>query len=326
MTAGEQIEDQVFLISSKDLRNTTQGSMYIHAVLVDRTGQIPARLWQANESIFSIIPEGGFVRLKGRVENYKGSLQFIIDAVRPVTDEHEVDLTEFQPSTECDVEAMWARVKEILAGVKNEYVAELLRQFLADEGLVRRFKNAPAAVQLHHAYLGGLLEHTLAVLEMALLVIPRYPNVSLDLVLAGVFLHDIGKTAELSYETSFGYSDNGQLVGHLALGTTWIELKAAATAKALGKPFPQEIKWVLQHIVLAHHGKGEFGSPKVPSLPEAIAVHYLDNLDAKLHMMLREIRNDRDSQSRWTNFRPALDAKVYKPAVLGDRPEETPKR
>ena len=321
MTPGERIEDQVFLVASKDLRQTTQGSLYIHAVLVDRTGQVPARLWQASESIHASIPERGFVRLKGRTENYKGSLQFIIEAVRPVENPDSVDLGEFLPRTEGDIEAMWARAREILGGIKNEYLAELTRQFLADEELVRRIKTAPAALQMHHAYIGGLLEHTLAVLEMALLVIPRYPKVSLDLVLVGVFLHDIAKTAELTYETSFGYTDGGQLVGHVVMAAIWIERKAAAAAKALGKPFPNDVKCVLQHIVLAHHGQYEFGSPKLPAVPEAIAIHHLDNLDAKLHQFLGKIEQHRDSESHWTNYISALGSKLFKPDVLHDRPK-----
>ena len=321
LTPGERIEDQVFLVNSKDLRQTTQGSLYIHAVLADRTGQLLARQWQASESLFAASPTGGFVRLKGRTENYKGTLQFIIEAVRPVEDVQSVDLGEFLPQTEGDIGEMWARVLEILGGIENEFLAELIRRFLADEQLVRRFQTAPAAAQLHHAYIGGLLEHTLAVLEMALLVIPRYPQVSLDLVLAGVFLHDIGKTAELTYETNFGYTDDGQLVGHVTLGAIWIELKAAETARALGKPFPAEIKSVLQHIILAHHGQYEFGSPKLPAVPEAIAIHHLDNLDAKLHQFLAKIESDPDPQSRWTKYIPTLGSKIFKPDVLDDRPK-----
>ena len=321
LTPGERIEDEVFLIASKDLRTTTAGSLYIHAVLADRSGQVLARVWQASEAMFTSMPTGGFMRIKGRTENYKGALQFIIEAMRPIADDEEVDLSDFLPHTDRDVDEMWARMVEILGGIKNEFVAELIGQFLADDELVRRFKTAPAAVQMHHAYLGGLLEHTLAVLEMALLVIPRYPKVSLDLVLAGVFLHDLAKTAELRYDTNFTFTDGGQLVGHIVQAVIWIELKAAAAAKKLGKPLPNEIKYVLQHIVLAHHGRYEFGSPKLPAIPEVMAIHHLDNLDAKLNMMLREIDRDPDPKSRWTQYSRALETKIYKPAVLDDRPD-----
>ena len=321
MTPGERIEDQVFLIASKDLRQTNQGSLYIHLVLVDKTGQVPGRIWQASEAMFHNIPEGGFLQVKGRSESYKGSLQFIVEAIRPIEDPQSIELGEFMPKTKGDIEAMWSRCQEILGGIENEYVAALIGCFLSDEELIRRFKIAPAAAQLHHAYLGGLLEHTLAVLELAALVIPRYPQVSLDLVLAAAFLHDIAKTAELKYDTSFGYTDAGQLVGHIAQATVWIELKAAAAAQELGKPFPNDIKHVLQHIVLAHHGQHDFGSPKLPAIPEAIAVNLLDNLDAKLHTFLREIQKDPDPQSRWTKYKQVVQSKIYKPDVLDDRPE-----
>ncbi len=325
LAPGERIEDQVFLIASKDLRTTSQGALYIHAVLADRTGQMLARVWQATESMYSALPEGGFIRLKGRCESYKGALQFIIDAIRPIEDPASVDASDFVPRTTGDIDAMWARVREIVGEIKNEFVAALMAEFLADEELLRRFRKAPAAVQMHHAYVGGLLEHTLAVLELARLVIPRYPKLSLDLVLAGVFLHDIAKTAELTYETNFAYTDGGQLVGHVTQAAIWVELKSAAAAKKSGKPFPAEIKHALQHLILAHHGKYEFGSPRLPAMPEAIAIHHLDNLDAKVTMMLRAIETDNDPQSRWTEYVRALESKVFKPAVLGDRPGPTVK-
>ncbi|GAG00316.1 unnamed protein product, partial [marine sediment metagenome] len=196
--------------------------------------------------------------------------------------------------------------------IKSEPLLLLIKQFIQDEALMEQFRRAPAAAQLHHAYLGGLLEHTLNVLELALLVIPRYPRVSLDLVLAGTFLHDIGKTAELTYDTSFGYTDSGQLVGHITLAAVWIQEKAKQAEAETGQPIPKELLAMLQHVVLSHHGSHEFGSPKLPAFPEAIAVHYLDNIDAKLHLYLREIDADPDEQSHWTQFQRSLDTRIYK--------------
>ncbi|MFQ5491938.1 MAG: 3'-5' exoribonuclease YhaM family protein [Phycisphaerae bacterium] len=322
---GERVEDQVFLIASKDLRTTSQGSLYIHAILTDRTGQVPARIWQASQAMYDTMPEGGFLHVKGRAESYKGSMQFIIDAMRPVDDPDALDLSDFLPRTGGDIEAMWGRVREILGGIKNPYVTAIIQQFLADEELVRRFKTAPAASQLHHAYVGGLLEHTLAVLELGLVVIPRYPKVSLDLVLAGIFLHDLAKTAELKYDTNFGYTDTGQLVGHVALGAVWIEFKAAAAGKALGKPFPTLIKTALQHLVLAHHGRLEFGAARIPATPEAIAIHHLDNLDAKVHQMLAAIERDGDPKSHWTQYNRALETKVFKLDPLSEPSDVRPR-
>ena len=308
---GEQIESQVFLVASKDLRTTTQGALYIHAVLTDRTGQMPARMWQASEILYNNLPEGGFIELKGRTENYKGNLQFIIDAIRPV-DQNKIDLADFLPATDKDVEKMWARTLEILRKIENKHVRLLIRQFVQDEELVTKYKRSPAAATMHHAYIGGLCEHTLSTLENALLIIPRYPQVSLDLVLAGLFLHDIGKTAELSCDTNFTYSDQGQLLGHITIAALWLEQKAKAAEAESGEPFPEPIKWALQHIILAHHGQYEFGSPKIPATPEAVAVHYLDNMDAKLETYVRLIQNDRDEKSTWTNYNPLLGTKVFK--------------
>lgn len=316
MGPGERIDDQVFRVQSKDLRTTSQGSLYIHAVLADATGQVPARMWQASEAVFTSMPEGGFLRVRGRTENYKGSLQLIIEGLRPA-DPETVDLAEFLPHTDQDVEQMWSRTVAIVKKIKNPQLAALIDEFLADEEWVRAFKAAPAAAQLHHAFIGGLLEHTLNVLELALLVIPRYPRLSLDLVLAGVFLHDAGKTVELTYETNLGYTDEGQLVGHVVQAAMWIDEKAARVAEKTGRPFPGDLKSVLQHIVLAHHGTYDFGSPKLPALPEAIAIHHLDNLDAKVFMFLREIDQDRDPESHWTNYSRVLATKVYKLDATG---------
>jgi 3'-5' exoribonuclease len=214
---------------------------------------------------------------------------------------------------------MWARVCEILQSIKHPDLKALLQEFLSDEALMDGFRRAPAAAAIHHAYIGGLIEHTLKVLEVALRTIPLYPKLSLDLVLAGVFLHDIGKARELAYQTDIGYTDGGQLVGHIALAVTWIEQKADAIAARTGRPFPEELKWVLQHIVLSHHGQYVFGSPKLPAVPEAVAVHHLDNLDAKVCMYLAEIEHDPDTSSHWTNYNRALETKIYKHNTVGTR-------
>lgn len=320
--AGERIENEVFLIQAKDLRTTTQGSLYIHAVLVDKTGQLLARAWQATEQMFESMPEGGFLRFKGRAENYKGNMQFIIDAMMPA-EEGSYDLGDFLPTTKNDIDKMWSRVVEIVKQIKHPELSALIQEFQADEKLMTQFRRAPAAAVMHHAYIGGLLEHTLSLLELALLVIPRYPKLSLDLVLAGLFLHDIGKALELKCEAAIGYTDEGQLLGHIMQATMLIEKKADAIAQRTGKDFPEKVRWALQHIILAHHGKYEFGSPKLPAIPEAIAVHYLDNLDAKVTMFLSEIENDRDPKSTWTKFNRALETKVYKPDIMGTRKDST---
>ena len=315
---GVRIEDEVYLIRSKDFRTTTQGSLYIHAVLIDRTGQLVARMWQATAEIFDSMPEGGFLCFKGRTENYKGNLQFIIDGVRQA-EPGSFELGDFLATSDHDIGEMWSRLVAILRGVKDPNLSALIEEFLSDSELMECFRRAPAAMAMHHAYIGGLLEHTLNLLELALKVIPHYPKLSLDLVLAGLFLHDIGKAKELQYETSISYSDDGQLLGHIVKAVMWIEQKADAIAARTGKPFPDRLKWVCQHIVLSHHGRYEFGSPKLPAVPEAIAVHHLDNLDAKVHLYLSEIEGDRDPAGSWTNYNRALETKIFKPDVMGVR-------
>ncbi len=322
LRAGERIDHQVFLIRSKDLRNTTQGSLYIHAVLADRSGQLVARMWQASEEIFNYLPEGGFVALKGRVEAYKGNPQFIMEAVRPA-DPDTYDVADFVASTKQDIDQMWQSAEAIIRSVKHPDLKLLMDEFLADEALMTAFRKAPAAAVMHHAYVGGLLEHTLSLMQIAEKVIPMYPKLSLDLVLCGLFLHDIGKSKELEYEAAISYSDEGQLLGHITQAVMMIEAKANQVAEKTGQPFPKELRWVLQHIILSHHGRYEFGSPKLPAIPEAVAIHYLDNLDAKVNMYLAEIENDRDPAGRWTNYNRALESKIYKVDPTGTRSQPT---
>lgn len=325
MQAGEQISDDVFLVVQKDLRTTTNGSLYIHLVLADRTGQILGRIWSATQSMYEQISEGSFVRVRGRVESYKGNAQFIVEGLRPA-DPAQIELADFLPRTRHDIEEMWNRVVAILRTVKNPHLLALVKHFVKDEQIVAAFQRAPAAIHNHHAYLGGLLEHTLSVLELAVRLLGRndasdshYPEVSRDLVLVGVFLHDIGKAAELCYETNFAYTNSGQLVGHITQAAIWIDQKAAAVEQEAGHPFPADLQSVLTHIVLAHHGAYEFGSPKLPACPEAFLVHYLDNIDAKVHMCLTAMNAAKNADSDWSDYIKALETRVFRKDVMGIR-------
>jgi 3'-5' exoribonuclease len=318
---GEHLADEVFMISQKDLRTTTSGGLYIHLVLADRTGQILGRVWSATQQQFEGIPEGGFMRFRGRVESYRGNPQFIVDGMRLV-EAGDFSLADFLPATEFDVEEMWERVLSILRTMKNPNLLALTKQFLKDETIVSGFKKAPAAIQNHHAWIGGLLEHTLSVLELGTRVLGKtddsesqYPKVNRDLTLLGIFLHDIGKAAELTYETNFAYSNAGQLVGHITQAAIWIDQKVAEVEHETGKRFPEDLQNVLTHIVLSHHGSYEFGSPKLPACPEAFLVHYLDNIDAKLHMTFHAIRDARKIESDWSEYNRALSTRVFKKDV-----------
>lgn len=303
--------DQVFLVRDKDLRTTKAGDLYIVCTLCDRTGNIPARMWRASESIYNSVPADGFLHVKGRTEDYRGNLQFVIDALRPWPAD-KVDLADFVPVTELDIEQTWAELLEILRGIKDPPLRLLIKKFVEDRDLVAAFKRSPAAMQMHHPFIGGLLEHTLNVARAAVALLGLYPRLNADLVLAGVFLHDIGKTAELSAGTTMNYTDRGLLVGHVTLAAMWVSEKAAAITAETSEPFPARTVDLLQHVILSHHGALEFGSPKLPAIPEAFFVHYLDNLDAKIWMTTHAVENDSDEQASFTSYMRQLGTRIYK--------------
>ena len=280
-------------------------------------------MWQATQEQFDDIPDGGFIRVRGRVESYQGNKQLIVDALRPA-EESQYELANFMPHTPYSVAELWDRSIKVLRTIKSKPLLALVKAFVADESLVAKFKKAPAAVQNHHAYVGGLLEHTCSLLELALKILGsgdpaenHYPRVNRDLVLAGLFLHDIGKTDELGYESNFVYSTEGQLVGHITQAAILIDRKVAQVEKETGEPFDVELKNLLTHIVLSHHGTYEFGSPRLPACPEAILVHYLDNIDAKLNMAMTAIDDARKADSDWTEWVKALSTRVYKKGTEG---------
>jgi 3'-5' exoribonuclease len=319
LQAGDRIEDQVFRVASKDLRTTSNGSLYIHAVIADCSGQMLARVWQATQELFDSIPDGGLLHFRGRVENYKGNRQFIIDGVRAI-EPGSFDPAEFLPRGKEDPAALWEQVKASLRKIRNPDLLRLVAKFVADDKFTTEFRRAPAAVQMHHAYMGGLIEHTRNLLRLAEVVCPLYPQVSSDLVLTGIFLHDAGKTRELAFETNFEYTNEGQLLGHITQCVLAIHDKCREIERETGQPFPPDCEMALKHIILAHHGKYEFGSPRLPATAEAIMVHYLDNLDAKQAMVHEAIAGDADATSDWTQYVKALETRVFKPDVLGIRP------
>jgi 3'-5' exoribonuclease len=310
LKAGETL-DQAFLVREKELRTAKNGSQYIQCTLCDKTGTLAARMWQASEAIFNAIPAEGFLHVKGRCEDYRGSLQVIIDACRPYPSD-KVDIADFLPVTELDVEQMWAELLEILRAVKDKHLRLLIKKFVEDRELVAGFKKAPAAMQMHHPFVGGLLEHTLKVARAAKALLPLYPKLNADLVLAGAFVHDVGKIAELSAGVTMSYTDRGLLIGHITIGVLWVQQKAAALAAETSEPFPQRTLDLLQHIILAHHGVHEYGSPKLPAIPEAFFIHFLDNLDAKMFMTLNAIASDPDRESSFTGYLKQIETKIYK--------------
>lgn len=322
LTAPGTLVEQVFLVAEKDLRTTKKGGLFIMAKLRDRTGELPSVMWDATQALFAAIPQGGYALVKGRVGEFGGALQIVIEAMRPAR-ENEVDLNDFLAVGPSDPEKMFRRLKELMAEVERPALRALLEAMWADEPLVAALKRAPAAEKLHHAYLGGLLEHTLSVAEAARLMAGHYTDLDKDLLLVGVLWHDLGKTRELAYQQSFGYTDAGKLVGHISLGVLMLEEKIAAV-RAAGVEFPDDLANVVRHLVLAHHGTHEFGSPKLPMTAEAFAIHHLDNLDAKLHAFFRDVKADGDPARRWTGFNKMFGGSLFKgldePAEEDERP------
>jgi 3'-5' exoribonuclease len=308
LQAGQQL-NEVYMVTQPILRNTTRGDLYIAMYLSDRTGKLNGRMWNVTEALYRQIPSEGFVRVRGKSELYQGALQIIINDIVAV-EADEVGLADYMPKTEKDVDKMFGEVKEILADIKNDQLNALVDEFLADTELMNQFRTAPAAMQMHHAYLGGLLEHTHSMLAVARSILPLYPKVQGELVLAAIFLHDIAKTSELAYEMGFSYTDSGQLLGHLVQGVQMIDDKAAKLA-AQGAGIDKAILDSLKHIILSHHGQYEFGSPKLPATTEAFMVSYLDNLDAKMNQVAGLIEND-PGNTNWTAYQRSLETKLYR--------------
>jgi 3'-5' exoribonuclease len=313
---GDEIAD-VYLATDKQLRANRNGVYYIQLDLRDRTGSIAARIWNAGEPLFRQFENGDYVVVDGKVQLFQGSLQAILTRIERA-DAKALDPADFLPRTPHDIGKLTEKLRAMLMKLGNPHLRALAECFLMDDAFVTAFTACPAGVKLHHAYVGGLLEHTVAMMEIADKLVPFYPGTDRDLLIMGVFLHDAGKTRELAYTRAFGYTDEGQLVGHIPMGVEMLTDAAAKVPDLTGEPFPRELMVRLKHMILSHHGTLEFGSPKVPMTPEAMLLHQIDMMDTRMHMVLRDIREDRANTSAWTPFNPALQRRLYKGGPNGE--------
>ena len=306
---GEAIEE-VFLLADRQLRANRNGDTYLLSQLRDKTGQISGLMWNVSEPTISHLRPGDFVRIRGKIQLFQGNLQCILTRIdaEPAPDNQD----DFLPQPSADTGRQFDRLTELLRSVENPDLLALFESFLADEEIVDGLKRAPAGIRLHHAFHGGLLEHMLTLAETAVRIADLYPKVDFELVLAGVFLHDLGKVRELSYDSTFLYTDEGQLVGHLVIGVEMLNEKIVRTEQATGRTFPRELALRLKHLIVSHHGTYEFGSPKLPMTPEAIALHHLDNLDAKTNEFMSLIESDPNSGSNWTPYHSNMQRKLFK--------------
>jgi 3'-5' exoribonuclease len=309
--------DEVYLVTDKQLRANRNGAPYLLLELRDRTGGISARLWNAGETVARGFDPGDFLHATGKVQLFQGALQVILTAIERV-EARKVELADFLPQTEHNIPNLMDRLRGYLLRLGNHHLRALAECFLMDETFVRNFATCPAGVKLHHAYVGGLLEHVVTMMDAADRLLPLYPAVDRDLVLMGVFLHDAGKTRELTYARAFGYSDEGQLVGHIPLAVEMLTAAAAKVPELTGEPVPRELFLRLRHMILSHHGELNYGSPKVPMTPEAMFLHLIDLLDTRMHVVMRELREDRNNPSAWTQYNSNLGRRFYKGGPLGD--------
>ena len=308
-----------FLVHSKEIRQKKSGELYLSLLLGDRTGDLDAKMWDNVAEVLDAFDRDDFVKVKGMVQVFHNRPQLTIHKMRRM-DESEIDFADYFPSSRRDPEQMWAELRSIAQGLGNPHLKALVQAMLDDEDVARRYRRAPAAKQIHHAFLGGLIEHVLSLCALAKMVGGHYPNIDLDLLLTGVILHDIGKIYELNYERGFSYSTEGQLIGHISIAMRMVG------DKLRGLPdFPPRLRTLVEHLILSHHGQLEFGSPKVPQFPEALLLHYLDDLDSKMECMRALIEGDRQVDGCFTTYNSALErTALKKDRYLSDAPPAPP--
>ena len=305
----QETVNEVFRAVEKQLRPNRNGNLYLQVELADRTGAISARMWNASEAIYQAFGNGDYVRVEGSTQLFQGAMQLIATRITRVNPA-EVQEDEFSPLPAVAVDQLAIRLGEILREIADPPLRNLAECLLMDDELMAKFTRAPAGIKNHHAYQGGLLQHVVSLMEVILRVAPCYPQIDRDLLLMGAMLHDMGKVAELSYERELAYTDEGQLIGHLVMAVSMLEQKVRETEKLTGEPFPAEMVLRLKHMIVSHHGEYEYGSPKLPMTLEALALYYLDNLDAKIFSFQQQLRDDPNVGSALDPFQSEFGPQV----------------
>ena len=310
-----------FVVISKQIKAKKNGEPYLSLNLGDRSGAIDAKMWDNVEEFLNAFEQDDFVKIKGLINKYNNRWQLTIHKIRRVGDS-EVDFSDYLPSTTKDIPELWAKVGAFVESMQQPQLKKLLQLFMADEEIARAYQCAPAAKTLHHAFIGGLLDHVVSLFTSCDLIVRNYPMVNRDLLFTGVFLHDIGKIHELTYARSFGYSTSGQLLGHMI-----IELEMLHKKIALILDFPAELKILVEHLIISHHGHYEFGSPKLPMFPEALMLHYMDDLDSKMEAMRAQFERESGFDSPWTSYnsslgRPLLNTEKFLAPKKTAKPED----
>jgi 3'-5' exoribonuclease len=319
-----QVVTTTLLVHIKDVRQKKSGEPYLSLLLGDRTGQLDAKMWDNVADVIDTFERDDFVKVKGLLQVFQNRRQLTIHKLARVLDT-DMDFADYFPASQRDPAEMLAELRGLIAGIRNPHLRALLDAFLDDEPLARMYRIAPAAKHVHHAYLGGLIEHVLSVCHLCRVVAANYSYVDLDLLMTGAVLHDIGKVAELTYDRSFGYSTEGQLLGHIVIGLRLLHEKLQRFPD-----FPSKLRVLVEHMIVSHHGELEFGSPKVPLFPEALLLHHLDNLDSKMECMRSQVAQDRHVEGCWTAYSASLERSLLKKAryleeeLAGSVPAITP--
>lgn len=301
-----QIITATLLVQHKEVRQKRSGEPCLSMILGDRTGEIEARMWDNVADVMDTFERDDFLKVRGLLQVYHNRLQLTVHRLQKQAQD-AIDFTDFFPASARSADEMFAELRSVVASVANPHLNALLSAIIEDPEIASRLKVAPAAKNVHHAFLGGLLEHVISMCGLARLLTSHYKDLDLDLLLAGVVLHDIGKVHELTYDRSFGYSSEGQLLGHIFIGLRMIDEKLRALPE-----FPASLRTLLEHMILSHHGELEYGSPKAPMFPEALLLHHIDNLDSKMECMRSFLEKDRYVEGCWTGFNSPLERSVLK--------------
>ena len=303
--------DQTFLATHKQLRPNRNGQLYIQVELADKSGTITGRLWNASDDDYGGFEDGDYVRVEGHTQLYSGSLQLIIASIERA-DPRTIDESEFLVLSKHDLVRLEAELNAILATITSAPLKALADELLADGPLMEAFRRTPAGVKHHHAYAGGLLDHVVNLLRLADRVAPLYPALDRNLLLVGVLVHDIGKTRELESLQGFSYTDVGQLLGHVLLGLEIVDAKIRGIETRTGQRFEPEAAMRVKHMIASHHGQYEFGSPKLPMTLEAMALHHLDHLDAKMAGTIQLLQNEATAEDGWTQYQQSQGRKFFR--------------
>jgi 3'-5' exoribonuclease len=304
-----------FVVIAKQVKPKKTGGPYLALTLADRCGQIEAKMWDNVEDAMDSFDPEDFLKVKGLLNRYKNRFQITIHKLRRLNDS-EVDFADYLPKTDKDIEQLWQTLREFISSFDNPHLRALVEAFMADPEIALGYRSAPAAKALHHAYIGGLLDHVVSLFRSCDLICQNYQQINRDLLLTGAFLHDIGKIHELTYTRSFSYTSRGQLLGHMIIE---LEMLQAKIAHVVG--FPEELKILLEHLIISHHGHYEFGSPKLPMFPEALVLHYLDDLDSKIESMRAHFEREAETESSWTSYNPSLGRTLLNTAKYLKKPE-----